>query len=103
MTAPDMESIIAEVLWNTDRTTHVPWNTLAEDDEDKGCYLEDARAVLAAISEAGTVEWGVEVQFDDGPEITPLKSRKLADHHKRFLTQETRVVSRITFPWERAE
>lgn len=100
MTAPDMESLIAEVLWNTDRTTHVPWNTLAEDDEDKGCYLEDARAVLAAISEAGTVEWGVMVDHYTHPFPSEEFARKGVG---KFVGRPQVLVSRIIGPWERAE
>lgn len=58
-----------------------------------------ACAVMAAISEAGCVEWGVRV----GPmPADPRKSRHSAMNQIRAYGYGT-LVSRVTFPWERAE
>lgn len=67
-----------------------------------------ARAVLAAISEAGTVEWGVRwagdarqnarrpTRCDSAQEAAELVRDQVIPHMWE-------VVSRLTFPWKRAE
>lgn len=58
-----------------------------------------ARAVLAALGEAGAVEWGVRV----GPmPADPRKSKHSALNQISAYGYGT-LVSRVTFPWERAE
>lgn len=73
---------------------------------DDGTFAaHQARAVLAAISEAGTVEWGV--RHDGESTLFELKSSK-SSAYQAVETAGTvgvhcHVEQRITFPWERAE
>lgn len=97
MTAPDMERIIAAVIADNSVVIHehpdygdMTASTLTPD--------ELARAVLAAISEAGQVEWGV--RWGDG-HVATRKSKQSALNQIEYTAGS--LVSRITFPWERTE
>lgn len=118
VTAPDMVSVIQVVL-----AKHQRFDASSGFD---GCtclidqlgnetaslteplYAHQARAVLAAISEAGTVEWGVAW---DGITVDPMEAVS-HDAAKATAARLTRLsndgdpayaITRITFPWERAE
>ena len=70
----------------------------------RGSYAaHQARAVLAAISEAGAVEWATEhvAQGSRTIEIHPCDSE--ADAQGAIAYYGGRILSRITGPWERAE
>lgn len=100
MTAPDvvtqietMHGILAyngsQVVCACDRT----WKPA----EDYAAHI--ARSVLAALTEAGTVEWGVRRV---GQAEINLVARNEKNAHDMLLGDEE-VVSRLTLPWCRAE
>ncbi|AIY01194.1 hypothetical protein ART_1595 [Arthrobacter sp. PAMC 25486] len=98
MTAPDMVSIIAAAIADNSVVIHehpeygeLTASTLTPD--------EMARAVLAALGEAGAVEWGV--QLSDSFMENHHGSRRGAEEE----AQETcsHVITRVTLPWERVE
>lgn len=61
-----------------------------------------AAAVLAAISEAGNVEWAV--SYDDGSPLQRCHTERYAKECAADnLDGGPTIVSRITTPWERAE
>lgn len=117
-----MESIIAAALashqWydaTTDSEDPATGCTGCDDwfgDEnavDDGIFAaHQARAVLAAISEAGAIEWGVAW---DGITVDPMEavSHDAARATAAMLTRLSNdgdpayAITRITFPWERAE
>lgn len=105
MTAPDMESVIAKALFSheqCDRRQKLDLESnwmgrLSERDREE--YLGLARAVLASISEAGAVEWGVEREFTEGPEVRKMETRAACDDYLKFTTFKSRIVSRLTGPW----
>lgn len=57
-----------------------------------------ARAVLAAIREAGAVEWGIEVWSETIAVDSEHEARLQVD-----MQRASHIASRIAFPWERAE
>lgn len=80
----------------------------------RGVQMDVARAVMAAISEAGIVEWGVQWAGEDGvTEYEPSDKATVTSAMKADVAWAKRnalktvtdgeLVSRITFPWERAE
>lgn len=100
MTAPDMESIIAAALESHLGRERETWNI------DPEYFREQARAVLAAISEAGIVEWGVAWSLPEDNGTSIYAKRVSADRVTRNLREAGHVaalVSRVAFPWERAE
>lgn len=78
----------------------------------RGVQMDAARAVLAAISEAGAVEWGV-FRITDAPVMRPFDEAKFTTKTAAevfiklgFLERVAKTLeprSRITGPWERAE
>lgn len=92
-----MVSVIAAVLESHLGMERETWNI------DPEYFRGQARAVLAAISEAGAVEWGTEhvAQGSRTIEIHPCDSE--ADAQGAIAYYGGRILSRITGPWERAE
>ena len=90
MTAPDLEVVIMEALAGTS-------------DCDKDDYRAQAHAVLAAISEAGAVEWGTEhvIEGKRAIEFHTWPNKRTAQNKVAIFGG--RVVSRITGPWTAVE
>jgi hypothetical protein len=110
VTAPELHRVITEALFAHDW----PDEDLAAE---CGAYSDDyrdaARAVLAALTEAGTVEWGVQGKtFIDGDwdrvwtknvNNGPFTEEQAKNHLWLKSPVPYRVVSRLTLPWGRAE
>ena len=105
VTAPDnpLVEVIAQAMTDSD---FAEMNTCG----DPEYYDRLARAVLAAISQAGTVEWAT----GEGLGLITWRDRAQAERQSASATksydrgatwQHTNppVVSRVTFPWERDE
>lgn len=94
---PPLVDVIAGALESHLGMERETWNI------DPEYFRGQARAVLAAISEAGTVEWGSKhviegkraIEFHTWPDQN-VALEKVDQYGGR-------VVSRITLPWERAE
>lgn len=120
---PPLVEVIADVLLNhraiVSEWTYATCNCDVTSRDTAQHAKHQARAVVAAISEAGAVEWGWEYQSiiggDYGNRITrnwgldrPL-TREESQAHVDAMNKDTkrpdvaRLVSRITGPWERAE
>lgn len=107
VTAPDMVELGAAALWDraepVQKRARPNWAAVKDDPDWYRGVREtraDARAVLAAISEAGAVEWGV--RLSDGS-VEEHDTRISADDTCLDYPSTEAVVSRLTFPWERAE
>lgn len=97
MTAPDMVSVIQAAVYKARWVDNFGREPVIATDE------AIARAVLAAISEAGAVEWATEhvAQGSRTIEIHPCDSE--ADAQGAIAYYGGLILSRITGPWERAE
>lgn len=102
VTAPDMVELGAMALFDDNPVWHLVhdrpalWGEVVASAKDR--YRQQSRAVLAAISEAGTVEWG---SRDRSGEVESWDDERDAQMMARGHAHE--FVSRVTFPWERAE
>jgi hypothetical protein len=101
VTAPDLHRVVTEALFAHDW----PDEDLAAD---CGAYSDDyrdaARAVLAALAEAGTVEWGTETVHENDGRVLDRdvwQTEKAAREVNRKYGD--RVVSRLTLPWTAVE
>jgi len=105
VTAPDLVEVVAEVL-----RVHVKRNIKGCDcgwaELGKSHWEHQARAVLTALETVGTVEWGVawehiSMQYPAWTSI--YTSKELAQSKLGDSAFPGALVSRRTFPWERAE
>lgn len=118
---PPLVDVIAEALYRNDvhfpGELHPPFSELPT--RVKNDYVHEARAVLAALTKAGGVEWGWEYQSiiggDYNKRITrnwggdrPL-TREEAEAHVDAMNKNTRrpgvarLITRVTGPWTAVE
>lgn len=108
MTAPDLVSVIeaaliphdAKVVYYSADEGHVECHGCDwKGPSFTGFAAHQARAVLAAISEAGTVEWGVHVGGQEKPYTYDSEVSASGDAKCNCCT----LVSRIAGPWTAVE
>lgn len=115
----DLESVIAGVLawhWSFSTDTddyprfvdrcdgchEIVFNHGREDNQNQSYAAHQARAVLAALGEAGGVEWGVQYQTHIEPVVRTYHSKAIALAMLEDDDSEA-LVFRITGPWTAVE
>lgn len=100
MTAPDLVEIVAEALLSVElgRAFDRNEDMVAFKEDLEACRM-DARAVLDALTEAGTVEWGVAWKGAGPDGVLVFDSEEDA----REAVELGGLLSRLTLPWGRAE
>lgn len=103
VTAPELVEVVAEALLSVElgRAFDRNEDMVAFKEDLEACRM-DARAVLAALEAAGTVEWGVEMEG----EVVPYVKVRNAHLFVRRVSKNVptaRVVSRLTLPWTAVE
>ena len=108
-TVPPLVDVIAEVLAYehckrvNPKADHpiMGYRTFHPDQREhlRGVQMDVARAVLAAISETGAVEWGIEIETPVGTARAKYGTKAEADSHCHGAVMPTKTVSRITGPW----
>lgn len=108
MTAPDVVELIAVALYRSvvsfPGELHPPLSELPKRRQDK--YHRHARAVLDALTESGTVQFGVRWHVGGCNGINRCTSKRHAERQAAKLIEsghEATVVSRLTLPWTAAE
>lgn len=112
MTTPDLGEVVAGVIrehvvgWQFDgRRSRLECDCGAEVIAGDGA-AHQARAVLDALTEAGTVQFGVRWHVGGCSGINRCTSKRHAERQAAKLVEsghEAVLVSRLTFPWTAAE
>lgn len=96
MTAPELVELIAEALLSIElgRAFDRNEDMVAFKEDLEACRM-DARAVLDALTEAGTVEWGV--GYPSGYTAIATSEGRAREYLAESL--DGTLVSRLTLPW----
>jgi len=96
VSAPDLVEVIAEALLSAElgRAFDRNEDMVAFKEDLEACRM-DARAVLAALEEAGTVEWGMVWAGAEPNGVLVFDSEDEA----RETIKPAGLVSRLTLPW----